>query len=203
MKVIIDNGHGIETKGKRSPQWADGSQLFEWEFNRDIASRVSDLLNKQGVFNFLVVPEEKDVSLKDRVKRINGFYRNNPDSFLLSIPANAGGGTGWEVFTSIGETRSDAIAECFAESARIHLPDFRIRKDMLDGDSDKEANFYILKHTYCPAVLTENLFMDTERDCRFIMSDEGRNAIAKLHFEGILKLRTYFSSLNTERPLII
>ena len=33
MKVIIDNGHGIDTKGKRSPKWADGSQLFEWEFN--------------------------------------------------------------------------------------------------------------------------------------------------------------------------
>lgn len=45
-----------------------------------------------------------------------------------------------------------------------------------------------LKHTHCPAVLTENLFMDTERDCRFIMSDQGRDAIAKLHLEGILKM---------------
>jgi N-acetylmuramoyl-L-alanine amidase len=189
MKVIIDNGHGIETKGKRSPKWADGSQLFEWEFNRDIAKRFSNLLNEQGISNFLVVKEEKDVSLKDRVNRINSFYRKNPDSFLISIHANAGGGTGWEVFTSKGETRSDDIAECFAESAKVHLPDFRIRKDMLDGDSDKEANFYILKHTHCPAILTENLFMDYERDCRFIMSESGRDAIARLHFDGILRGR--------------
>ena len=34
--VILDNGHGEETAGKRSPVWGDGSQLFEWEFNRDI-----------------------------------------------------------------------------------------------------------------------------------------------------------------------
>ena len=27
-----------------------------------------------------------------------------------------------------------------------------------DGDSDYEANFYVLKNTKCPAVLTENLF---------------------------------------------
>ena len=188
MKVIIDNWHGIDTKGKQSPEWDDGSQLFEWEFNRDIVNRLSDLLNEQGIYNFLIVPEDKDVSLKDRVKRINAFYKNNPDSFLLSIHANAGGGTGWEVFTSKGETRSDAIAECFAESAKIHLPDFRIRKDMLDGDSDKEANFYILKHTHCPAVLTENLFMDTKKDCQFIMSESGRDAIAKLHLDGILRV---------------
>jgi N-acetylmuramoyl-L-alanine amidase len=60
---------------------------------------------------------------------------------------------------------------------------------MLDGDSDKEANFYILRNTFCPAVLTENLFMDTERDCRFIMSESGRDAIAKLHFDGIIKVK--------------
>ena len=40
MKVLIDNGHGVDTKGKRSPVWPDGRQLFEWEFNRDIAKRV-------------------------------------------------------------------------------------------------------------------------------------------------------------------
>ena len=188
MKVIIDNGHGIDTKGKRSPIWTDGSQLFEWEFNRDIANRLLTMLNDEGISSFLVVPENKDISLKERVKRINNFYRNNPNSFLLSIHANAGGGTGWEIFTSKGETRSDAIAECFVESARIHLQQFRIRKDLLDGDSDKEANFYILKHTRCPAVLTENLFMDTKKDCRFMMSESGRDAITKLHFDGVLKV---------------
>ena len=27
--VILDNGHGEETAGKRSPVWSDGKQLFE------------------------------------------------------------------------------------------------------------------------------------------------------------------------------
>jgi len=57
-----------------------------------------------------------------------------------------------------------------------------------DGDIDKESDFYILKKTNCPAVLTENLFMDTENDCRFIMSEQGRKIIANLHVEAIKKM---------------
>ena len=33
MKILIDNGHGRATAGKRSPVWPDGKQLFEYEFN--------------------------------------------------------------------------------------------------------------------------------------------------------------------------
>ena len=65
------------------------------------------------------------------------------------------------------------------------LPDFKQREDLSDNDPDKEAHFYILDHTICPAVLTENLFMDTEKDCRFIMSEEGRQKIADIHINFI------------------
>lgn len=27
--ILLDNGHGEDTKGKRSPVWKDGSQLLE------------------------------------------------------------------------------------------------------------------------------------------------------------------------------
>ena len=46
---ILDNGHGIDTAGKRSPVWDDGTQLFEWEFNRDIVKRVSSMLEEEGI----------------------------------------------------------------------------------------------------------------------------------------------------------
>lgn len=188
MKVIIDNGHGINTAGKRSPVWPDGSQLFEYEFNRDIAKQLSRALDAYGIENILIVPEIEDIPLKERVKRINAYYKENPDSFLVSIHANAGGGTGWEVFTSKGETKSDKLADSFAMCAEISLPNFRIRKDMTDGDSDKEANFYILRNTICPAVLTENLFMDTKKDCDFIMNEKGRLEIVELHLNAILDI---------------
>lgn len=187
MKVLIDNGHGIDTPGKRSPVWPDGSQLLEWEFNRAIANEVMVGLNYLNISAHLLVPEPFDVSLTERVRRVNTIA-SSEKCVLISIHANAGGGTGWEVFTSPGETTSDKYAAILFDVARRLLPEFRMRADYADGDPDKEAEFYMLTKTICPAVLTENLFMDTEQDCRFILSKPGRNIISRIHIEGIKKI---------------
>ena len=50
-----------------------------------------------------------------------------------------------------------------------------------------EEPFYILKHTYCPAVLTENGFMDSRESLRFLESPEGKKAIVALHVAGIIE----------------
>ena len=66
-----------------------------------------------------------------------------------------------------------------------HLPGHRIRTDYTDADPDLESDFYLLRHTACPAVLTENLFMDNQDDYNFLLSEEGRQAIVDLHVDGI------------------
>ena len=48
------------------------------------------------------------------------------------------------------------------------------------------ANFYVLKHTQCPAVLTENLFYDNKKDYEYMMSDKGKAEIVDIHVEGII-----------------
>lgn len=191
--VLLDNGHGKETAGKRSPVWSDGSQLFEWEFNRDIVRRIAEKLEADGIPYRVLVPEETDISLTERARRANEIAKeNNGKAYVLSIHANAGGGTGWEVYTSPGQTPSDAIATVFFEEAgREFVPDgWRMRSDYSDGDPDKEANFAILTKTTCPAILTENFFMDTEKDCRFIMSEDGRERIANMHVVAIKRVLT-------------
>ncbi len=45
MKVLIDNGHGENTPGKRSP---DG-RLREWAYSREIADLVVAGLRKLGI----------------------------------------------------------------------------------------------------------------------------------------------------------
>lgn len=191
--VLLDNGHGKETAGKRSPVWSDGSQLFEWEFNRDIVRRITKKLEADGIPYRVLVPEETDISLTERARRANEITKeNNGKAYVLSIHANAGGGTGWEVYTSPGQTPSDAIATVFFEEAgREFVPDgWRMRSDYSDGDPDKEADFAILTKTTCPAILTENFFMDTEKDCRFIMSEDGRERIANMHVAAIKRVLT-------------
>ena len=186
--ILLDNGHGIRTRGKRSSVQSDTSQLFEFEFNRDIVRRVDQLLTRYGYSTIILVPEIEDISLPARCARANHYFRHGSDNtFLVSIHANAGGGTGWEVFTSPGETESDKIADIFFKEAECEFPEFRMRKDLADGDYDKEAHFYILKNTIGPAILTENFFMDTAKDLELIMSEEGRQRIAKVHVNAIMK----------------
>lgn len=86
----------------------------------------------------------------------------------------------------MGQTKADKLATCLYEAAEKYLPGMKIRKDITDGDPDKESGFYILKHTKCPAVLTENLFQDNRTDVDFLLSEAGKRAIVDLHVNGIV-----------------
>ena len=195
---ILDAGHGgmidgvYQTKGKRSPKWPDGRQLFEGEFNRDVVQRIAALCESNCIDYHILVPEQEDISLGERVRRANALHKEHK-CIYVSIHANAGGGTGWEVFTSPGDTKADPIATIFAEKAAACFPDFRMRKDLSDDDPDKEASFYVLKHTQMPAILTENFFMDNERECKqYLMTNEGRDRIAQYHVKAIQKIVSSF-----------
>lgn len=187
--VILDNGHGIETPGKCSPVWEDGSQLFEWEFNRDLVRRIILKCYHVGIRAVKLVPEKFDVSLTERCKRANLWYdRCNGNCIVISVHANAGGGTGFEVYTSPGETKADEIATALIEQLQQDFPEIKMRKDLADGDPDKEANFYILKHTKAPAILAENLFMDNEQDCRLLLTEDFRERLADSYVEFLKKI---------------
>ena len=191
MKILIDNGHGHNTPGKRSP---DG-KFREYAYNREIAKRiVADLIDR-GYDAELLVPEEEDISLKERVRRTNEHCQilGKSNVILVSVHVNAAGNgskwtnaTGWSVYTCKGQTASDKLAECLCEAAIKNFPGKRIRTDYSDGDSDWEENFYILRHTLCPAVLTENFFMDG-LDLEFLQSKAGKQAIIDTHVEGIIE----------------
>lgn len=190
MIILLDNGHGLDTPGKRSP---DG-RFREYLYNRQIAASVALHLQYRGYDAELLVPEENDIPLPERVRRVNErcaqFGADNV--CLVSIHVNAAGdGTrwmnarGWSAYTSRGQTAGDRLADCLYEAAVLHLPGHKLRQDRSDGDADLEADFYILRHTRCAAVLTENLFMDNREDLPFLESIEGKKAIVGLHVEGI------------------
>lgn len=189
MLVLIDPGHGIDTKGKRSPagMCAEPGEvaLFEYMFNRDIALRLMHLLYYAKIPFVNIVQEIEDVSLSRRAIRANAEFEKDPEAFLISIHSNAGGGRGLEFFTFFGQSESDVIAEHFYKEAKKIFPGARLRTDTSDGDSDKEANFAILRETKCPAVLTENFFYDNPLDLSFLLTDRAKEKIAKLHFNAI------------------
>ena len=192
MKIFIDNGHGLMTAGKRSP---DG-QFREPFYNREIARRVVSDLRDRGLDAELLVPEDDDISLAERVRRVNTacFLLGKQNIILVSIHVNAAGNglkwlnaTGWSVYTCKGQTESDKLAECLCQAAIKNFPGHRIRTDMSDGDMDWEEGFYILRKSLCVAVLTENFFMDSISDLEYLQSRAGKQAVVDTHVEGIVE----------------
>ena len=208
MIILIDNGHGSNTEqnGKYSPllkgsgldipsEFTNNGRFREWKYNRVIANQVVDTLVGMGYDARLVTPEDKDISLSERIRRINTICNKEGagNVLLISVHSNAvGNGTqwmnayGWEAYTTRGETKSDVLAEYLYKRADINIKGRKIREDWTDGDRDKEADFYIIKKAKCPAVLTENFFYDNKDDLLYLTSDEGVHGVVRLHVEGII-----------------
>ena len=192
MKILIDPGHGIDTPGKRSP---DG--LFrEYLWNRQVADLILEGLVSAGIDASLVVTETNDVSLRNRVNRVNTICNRLGASnvLLVSIHANAAGNgsawmnaKGWSCYTSKGKTKSDQVAECLYDAFEEEFQDRKIRKDMSDGDRDWEENFYVLEKSKCPAVLLENFFYDNREECAWMLQEETKKRIASAVVKGIIK----------------
>ena len=190
MKILIDNGHGENTQGKRSP---DG-KFREYKYAREIAKEIVKELINLGYDAERIVIEDKDISLSERVRRVNKICdeigKNNV--IFVSVHCNAASNgewtkaRGWSAFTSKGNTKSDILAEFLYAEAEKEFIGQKIRTDKQDNDKDWEENFYVLKNTKCPAVLTENFFMDNKEDVAYLTSEIGKQAIINTHVYGII-----------------
>lgn len=188
--IILDNGHGKNTPGKCSPD----NSFYEWRWTRMFVNRLKYELEELGYIAIILVPEDIDLGLTARATRANKIIEKYGASncVFISVHNNAAGSdgrwynaTGWEVYTTVGQNNSDKLAECLATEAEYE--GIRLRSDLSDKDKDKEKNFTVIYKTNCPAVITENMFMDSKKDLEFLKSDEGMRKLLNIHIAGIHK----------------
>lgn len=200
--ILIDNGHGKETAGKRSPDAVknliySAHYFREYEWTRRCAQGIVDVLQSMGFTAFLLVKEENDVPLRERVNRVNAYCRRygKDNVLVVSVHNNAAGNgerwmtaRGWSCYTTKGLTVSDTLASRLYDAAeKTFAPPLKVRRYSPDElGRDWEENFYILQHTYCAAVLTENFFQDNRADVEFLKSDAGLGACIDVHVQGII-----------------
>tara|TARA_R110000803_G_scaffold60048_1_gene119121 strand:- start:119 stop:718 length:600 start_codon:yes stop_codon:yes gene_type:complete len=189
--IILDAGHGglinnvYQTKGKRSPIWSDGSQYFEGVGNRQIVSKLTDKLKAKGFEVFNANDSEKDMSLRKRTALINQEIKDNKGKEYIGISIHSNGFSkesahGWSVYSyTKASKQSKKMSKLIANKMQKEFADRRFR-------GEKSANFWMVKKTNCPFILTENFFMTNEKECKeILMNKKGQDKIVKLHFDFI------------------
>ena len=191
---LIDAGHGglkdgvYTTAPAKMHTFEDGFLIMEGVINRGVAQKLYRKLSEGCVDWALVYDDRLDTSLQTRVNIINKVYEKNRNAISLSLHSDAGGGKGFEIFTSPGKTKADPVAEIFCLKCMEHFDDYKFRTDLTDGDHDKEAKFFMLTKTHCPSILTESLFFDNREEAEYLSSEEGQEAIAEWLYQSILEV---------------
>ncbi len=192
MKILIDNGHGFDTPGKESPD----KKLKEYAWARDIAKRLEARLNALGYDVQRITPEENDVPITTRVNRINAICKtvgaNNV--LLVSIHNNAAGNEKWSKAKGFNVFVSKNSSENSKKCATI-FTDEAIARKMMGNRYIPDCKYWtwswtdkdigILKNSKCPAVLTENGFMDNKEECAYLLSEQGKEQFVELHVAAI------------------
>lgn len=195
MKILIDNGHGENTPGKCSPD----RRLREYKWAREFASALDRALTARGIDSMRIVTEENDVSISERVRRVNAWCNKlgKQNVLLISIHNNAAGGDGkwhtawgWQVYCS---KNASSNSKRFARLLTAEAD----KRGLVNPKSKQPEGFWtwswrsgdigILKNTVCPAVLTENLFQDNEKEVDYLLSEKGRQELIAVHVAAILE----------------
>lgn len=181
-KVCLDPGHGSNTAGKRSP---DGTFL-EWEFNKDIVDRVTEILSK---YNSIKVVNSKGTSLSDtplseRCRKANAEGCH----IFISIHANAAGGSGWvetasgwEAWVYSNKDATGKLATCMNAAYTSMFPEVKNRGIKVN------SGYYVLNATRMPAIIIEHGFYTCHKDMDMMKTDEYRNKAAMACASAIIQ----------------
>ena len=196
FNYIIDPGHGGQDSGAVGS--VDGKTHTEKTIVLGVSRALFELLFADPRFRMVSMTRHNDVFI-DLNERANTANKNRAK--LISIHANAGGGTGFECFTTPGKTESDALATALLSQYAEEFSGWDTRYDMADGDPDKEARFTVLTATKEAAVLFELGFMDRAEDLRRMTAPDFVERAARALYLGILRHEGLLFSNAPDEPI--
>jgi N-acetylmuramoyl-L-alanine amidase len=170
MRVFLDPGHGGRDPG------ACHKQLKEKDLTLAIALRIRDQLAHQKDISIkLSRYVDETCSLSKRVRLAEDFSAD----LYVAIHINAGGGSGFESFRYLSTgPETVEIHQLFHQMIIKTLP--------VTDRGLKQGDFYVLRQTSMPALLTEALFIDHPRDYNALTRPAMIDRIARAHVEAIM-----------------
>ena len=189
MLIILGTAHSKSTPGKRSP---DG-KFREYAYSREICKGIQTALKSKGYKCVIDIEGDEEYSLTNRCNIVNRYCRQygTKNCLYISIHVNAASSFGWSNARGLmvyvyakGSQASKNLAKTLYNQG--YLKGLKGNR-FIPLDRYWTADFFVLKYTNCPAVLTENLFQTNKDDVAFLLSPEGKQTIIDYHVEGIIK----------------
>lgn len=214
--VVLGTAHRMREGGKCSPD----KRLKECVYSREIVAGLKKRLEHAGVTVYVDMMEldiprtmqtpsakvERQRELALRVNYVNELCRQNGKQNVIYVSIHVDASppvdnkwhqaNGWSVRVGTkASAKSKLLADCLYDAAEAH--GLKMRRPSREQKYWPQA-LYVLNNTACPAVLTENLFQNNREDVDWLLSDEGRQAVEDIHFEGIMSYLRYLE----EREII-
>ena len=170
--IVIDAGHGGKDIGAHI-----GTEQ-EKKIVENIANKINLLNGKDNVEIILLREDDSFIELSERVSKINKI---NP-SLVISLHVNSSKNlneNGINAYVS----KQNVFYEKSKESAK-DLVD-KISNEKLAKGEVKDANYFVLKNSKCPALLVEIGYLSNENDRTYLISENGQNEIANKIIEFI------------------
>lgn len=183
-KAMLDTAHGGRDPGATGP-----TGLREKDVSLDVVRLVAEELSPAAEVRLTREDDRAlgptlDEDLQARADMANEW----PADIFVSIHDNSSenrAAHGCEVWTSPGQTDADALAESIIRAMEAALPEMTMRKDLTDGDSDKEERFAVLVRTWMPAVLIELGFISNPTEEEYLRNESFKAKAARAIAEGI------------------
>jgi N-acetylmuramoyl-L-alanine amidase len=185
--IALDNGHGLQTAGKRTPRWTDGTRCLltkkdymnEWTFNRGVVKRLKVELERNGFDVIEVSPTESDTSIRQRCKVANDAKAN----IFISVHANALSNV-WNERVKGIETLTSGKGESLKLGAIVQK--HMVADSGLVNRGLKDGSWLgVVKGTRMPSILVECGFMDNPSESKLLNSNEYRDVMAEAIAKGI------------------
>jgi N-acetylmuramoyl-L-alanine amidase len=192
--------HDAQARECSFPRLRENATDGQAQMDADGVSQIAQIqtrLSGQVKYNYTIRENLRAFNQRKSAGNVLSGIQEGTRCIYLSIHSDAmpdgahGKGSGFSIYTSKGQTRSDVIGQIFCGVYADKLKQFRFREDLSDGDADMEEDFYVLRKTHCPALLVENLFFDNRREAEFLLSEEGRQTIAEALFTSIQYTEKY------------
>ena len=173
-KVFLGVGHSGSDPG------AQGGGLDEADINLGIAVACQAELVRHGVQVRMSRMRDEDDPLTEEIRECNAY---DPD-LAVDIHTNAGGGTGFEVYHTLGGGKGKTLAQNIEAEVKAIGQTSRGCKTRANSSG---ADYYgFIRQTKCPAVICECAFIDTADRAKVDTVDK-QAVFGKAYARGILK----------------